>query len=651
MSESPKSRYVSKALLVHPEGQYPLLKTIHSFGLTHQIELIDISEADFFAQPGFYMDQADHVVALVTDQSVREFIEIAKTLNFSLGLIPLHQGLALTQWFKLPTSTDKAIRLALENDPEALDILRCNDEIVLGTVSVGQTPFLNQRSKTYQLRHQSIWRYTLYWVALFWSSLRTLLTIQVMPVTLSTARKPNIKTAITGLVAFENDLQGGAAKLLNTSLSAQDARFSAVVIAPKSIVQYIGFLLATLSRRPRSLQRLPDALSYIKADALTLASPTLLKFYLDGKPRKAKTIELEMYPRAVRINMSDAYHDMHKPGNDNKDTMRIENLPQNEARVANISRRLPLFTHALEEDFKDAFVQLRDNAIASPDYIALMMLSTTVAALGLFVNSAAVIIGAMILAPLMAPLVSAAMGLLRGERALLTQSLKTIAIGISLSVFTAALIARLFPIETITPEISGRLQPAILDLGIAIACGIAGAYAYARSSVMRSLPGVAIAVALVPPLCVVGIGVGWWRFDMVLGAGLLFVTNLIGVIGAAVVTFLVLGYAPVQRARRGLLVTAVATALIAIPLSVSFFGMYQHWQIERDISQRTFTVEDTTVRLVNVSVNVQRDRIDVRADTLGQRPLSHSEGDELKQTLEAQWRRDVYLELGHRMQW
>ncbi|RUO30847.1 hypothetical protein CWE12_06315 [Aliidiomarina sedimenti] len=648
-TEKNNTRYVEKALVVYPKDQFPLLESIHSFALTHQIELIDAELDDFLQRPGYYSDQADHVVALATDMNVREFIDLAKTLNFSLGLVPLEKGLMLSQWFKLPKQTSDAIRLAFENDPEALDILRCNDEIVLGTMNLGETPFLNQRSSLYLRRNQSAWRFSLYWLALLWSSIQTLFSIRAVPVVLSTTRKQKIRTVITGLIAFENDLQGGAARLLNTSLSAQDARFSAIVIAPKSIVQYLAFIFATLSRKRRSLQRLPAALSYIKADTLTIESAQTLKFYLDGRPRKASTIELTMFPRAARINMSDAYHDMHVARDDNKDTMRIENLPQNETRVANISRRLPFFTHALEDDFKEAFVQLRENATPSPDYVALMMLSTMVAAMGLFVNSAAVIIGAMILAPLMAPLVSAAMAILRGEGNLFAQSARTIGIGIGLSLATAAIIARLFPIEQITPEIQGRLQPAILDLGIAIACGVAGAYAYARSSVMRSLPGVAIAVALVPPLCVVGIGLGWWRWDMVYGAGLLFVTNLVGVIGAAVITFLVLGFAPVQRAKRGLAITAVSIVLITIPLSLSFAGMYQHWQFERDTAQRVFLLSDVEVRLVNVDVSLSQDTIVLRAETLAAAPLSPEQALQLKAQLESRWERDVVLELGHRI--
>ncbi len=117
MNDSKPGRYVEKALVVYPEGQYPLLEAIHSFGLTHNIQLIDVKEADFLASPGYYSDQAEHVVALVTDQNVRAFIEQAETLNFSLGLVPLHKGLMLTRWFKLPQKNKEAIRLALENDP------------------------------------------------------------------------------------------------------------------------------------------------------------------------------------------------------------------------------------------------------------------------------------------------------------------------------------------------------------------------------------------------------------------------------------------------------------------------------------------------------------------------------------------------------
>src|SRR5690606_7702549 len=155
-----------------------------------------------------------------------------------------------------------------------------------------------------------------------------------------------------------------------------------------------------------------------------------------------------------------------------------ENLPLHEQRLTMIQRRLPLFTHALEEDFKELFLQLRESAQASSSFIALMMLSSLVASLGLFLSSPAVIIGATVLAPLMSPIISLAMALLRNEQTLLRNALSTIAIGVTLALVMAALLALIFPIARITPEMAARLNPNLLDLGVAIFSGMAGAYAY-----------------------------------------------------------------------------------------------------------------------------------------------------------------------------
>lgn len=638
--------FMEKALVVYTKDQFALLEKVHTFALTHSIKLIDVPLDEFLETPGMFSDQADHVVAFVTDQTAHQLIDIAKTLNLSLGFIPLVQGGPLATWFKLPKEQDNAIRLAFEDDPEALDILRCNNEVVLGSVTIGNTPFVNQRSSTWLRREQSPWRFALYWLALLWRSIRNLFTISVFPVTISTDKK-ELQTAISGMVAIENDIHSAAARLLDTTISVQDNRVSCVAIAPKSVIQYLEFLFGSLLRR-RNQRKLPSCIGYIKTKRLTLTANRPMRLILDGRVRKTDHVELEMYPRAVRINMSDEYHDFHEPIDDNKDTMRVDNLPQNEERISMITRHLPLFTHALEEDFRELFLQVRDSAIAHPHYLALMILSSIVATLGLFLNSTAVIIGAMVLAPLMAPIVAVAMGLLRSDRSLTFQSLKTIGIGVALGLSVSAFLAILVPVKELTPEIAGRLQPTLLDLGVAIACGIAGAYAYARASVMRSLPGVAIAVALVPPLCVAGIGLGWANLSMIWGAGLLLATNLIGIAGAAALTFLVLGYAPVQRARKGLVLTMASVVVIAIPLAFAFASIYQNYRIERDISQLEFVYNQQPIQFSNIEVNARRNAIYVRADSIGAQPLDEASMRALKDELEARWNRDVTLEIGFR---
>ncbi|RUO35797.1 DUF389 domain-containing protein [Aliidiomarina sanyensis] len=638
--------FMEKAVVVYPPDQFPLLEKIHSFALTHHIKLIDVTEAEFLERPGQFTDQADHVVTLVTDQTAHQFIDIAKTLNFSLGFVPIIEGGPLATWFNLPQDRDQAIRLAFEDDPEAIDILRCNNEVVLGSVTLGETPFISQRSTTWLQREENPWRFAMYWLALLWRSFRNLFSIEVIPATLTTEKK-EIKTAITGIVAIENEVNSAAARILDTTISVQDNRVSVVAIAPKSVTEYLSFLLQSLIRRD-SQRKLPGCISYIKTRRMTIKTQKPIRVALDGRANKTDHVELEMYPRAVRINMSDAYHDFHAPIDDNKDTMRIDNLPQNEDRIALISRHLPLFTHALEDDFRELFIQIRDSAQAHPHYLALMVLSSVVATLGLFLSSTAIIIGAMVLAPLMAPIVAIAMGLLRSERTLTQTSLRTIGIGVVLGLATSAFLALLVPVREITPEIAARLQPTLLDLGVAIACGIAGAYAYARAAVMRSLPGVAIAVALVPPLCVAGIGLGWANLQMMYGAGLLLLTNLVGIAGAAALTFLVLGYAPVKRARKGLTLTFASVGIIAIPLAFAFASIYQTYQIERDLSQRHFFIAEQTIELTNVEVTLRRNRIAISADTVGTQPLDLATMQALRDELETRWDRPVELELGFR---
>lgn len=208
----------------------------------------------------------------------------------------------------------------------------------------------------------------------------------------------------------------------------------------------------------------------------------------------------------------------------------------------------------------------------------------------------------------------------------------------------------MIPFEKITPEMAGRLNPNLLDLGVAIAAGVAGAYAHARESVMKSLPGVAIAVALAPPLCVAGIGIGWVDLHIISGALLLFLTNLVGIALAAALTFLVLGYAPILKAKRGLAISLLLLGLISVPLSVSFYNIYNYWSIERDATTTVFQIHGKQLHLKQLQVAIQRDKVLLRADVSARQPIDIDDLKALKQLLSERWGRDVELEITHRLQ-
>ncbi len=638
------------AAVVICEANHELQQSaIREVATEHNIALLELTKAEFDADPERYLNHARHVLVVADTDDVSLHVSQAKRLEFSLGFVPATAKSRIHEWFGIPLKLKDAATLAFSTKPVAIDVACCNEEVALGMVMLGETPFIDQRSKTYQNRDMSLTEYVQYWLALVWSSIRSLWAIKPFAVRVVTGKDVEFKTAITGLVAIENDVNSAAARLINASLSAQDGKISTIFIAPKSVMEYLSFLAAGLFKGRKKASKLPAALSYIKSDYLKVEAERPMTYFVDGRKRVANSIEFTLLPRAVKINVGDISHASANQGAAAKDTMRTDNLPQNEARLAMIQSHLPLVARANEEDFKDLFLLLKDNAQIAPHYVALMVLSVVVASFGLFLSSPAVIIGAMVLAPLMAPIISLAMALLRADRQMLERSLKTIAIGVGLALGTAALLALIIPIQKVTPEMAGRMHPNLFDLGVAIASGIAGGYAHARESVMKSLPGVAIAVALVPPLSVAGIGIGWWQWDMFSGAMLLFLTNLVGISLAAAFTFLALGYAPIVRAKRGLLVTGVLLTTVAIPLTIAFVDIKQRWQAERDLVRDEFMVNNKPINFVSPQVNRTGDSLVVRSDLVSEQSIDAQDMQQLRQQLSQQWGRPVTLDLSIRL--
>ena len=184
-----------------------------------------------------------------------------------------------------------------------------------------------------------------------------------------------------------------------------------------------------------------------------------------------------------------------------------------------------------------------------------IVLSAGIAALGLVLNSPAVIIGAMLISPLMGPIMAAGLALAAGDLYLAVKAIANLAASVSLAVAFSAAIVWLLPFHSVTGEILARTNPTLLDLGVALFSGLAGSVAVCRfggGEAVTTLPGVAIAVALMPPLCTIGFGLGSGANTRIMGgAGLLFLTNLVAIVASAFVVFLLTGMnAPEVRAER-----------------------------------------------------------------------------------------------------
>jgi uncharacterized hydrophobic protein (TIGR00271 family) len=182
----------------------------------------------------------------------------------------------------------------------------------------------------------------------------------------------------------------------------------------------------------------------------------------------------------------------------------------------------------------DLFDRLQVGARWNVDFIMMICLSTAIASLGLIQNSTAVVIGAMVVAPLMTPLIGAGLALVQGNTIFFRDSIKAMGFGIGAALLISLFLGFLVPMEQLTPELLARGAPTIIDLGVAFLSGAAAAYAVARPSLLGALAGVAIAAALVPPLATVAIALAEGAWEISEGAAILFLTNLVTIIlGAA----------------------------------------------------------------------------------------------------------------------
>ena len=230
-------------------------------------------------------------------------------------------------------------------------------------------------------------------------------------------------------------------------------------------------------------------------------------------------------------------------------------------------------------------------------FFVLLLCAAVIATLGLIANSTAVVIGAMIVAPLMDPILSLAFALSISNNKLAKRSLLTVVIGVLTVIATAALLSSLLDVSEVNREMTSRTAPNLIDLGVAVAAAVAGSFSMTRERLSNSLAGVAIAVALVPPLCVCGIGLSMGNEVVAVfgrgtvagitnqiseGSFLLFLANLIGITVASLFVFLVQRYGSVLQCWRNLVLWLGLLGLLCIPLSSSLHD----FSIKQDIESK-----------------------------------------------------------------
>ena len=299
------------------------------------------------------------------------------------------------------------------------------------------------------------------------------------------------------------------------------------------------------------------------------------------------------------------------------------------------------------------YKEVRKNAIPSVDYFVMIGLSSIIATYGLLQDSSAVIIGAMLVAPLFTPILALSLAFVQADIRLLRLAVEATIKGIALAIGLAVLLTALSPLRAVTSEIAARSHPNLFDLAVALASGAAGAYAVARKDVAAALPGVAIAAALVPPLGTVGVGLALGDLTVTRGGTLLFTTNLIAIVLAGTITLLLLGFRPAgrgierERLRLGIVISLVLLVLISIPLAAVFVNAVQE-SGTRQIIQRVLTRELADIPdliLVEFEFEEDEDLLDVVATLYAHAEVDADMALQLNDDLERELERPVHLHI------
>jgi uncharacterized hydrophobic protein (TIGR00271 family) len=624
------TEYVTSALFVYTEDTAGFIKLLqnNSSGTSITPVTFDV----LMQAPQKQLEGVDHVVVAGSLDAIKEILRLAMKYRFSIGIIPTKKQKHLIKFYDLPKNPSIAAELALRRDGRTIDLILCNEKIMLFKAAIGHIPFLDTLAKAG-------------WIRVLLNALKKFARIKLYTIKFGTAGKKEIDTAASGCLILQHSRGSFASRLISHDHSFSDGMASLVISAPISIIEYLKLLRQAL-RSSKKYKELPSSIGYIKSPRIDVEPETRLDVIIDDHQTTQTPLHCETIAKAVRINVGKSIQEESSSATEVREKIDINNLPrEKELLKARNQKRIPFFSYASEERFHDLFPALREDAQFNSIYLVLMVLSTGLAAVGLYLNSASVIIGAMLLAPLMAPIVSLSMGILRGDVTLFRDSIVKIIIGIIIALLSSALITSLFPHKPITDEMLARLNPTLLDLAVAIISGIAAAYSKSFKEIIQSLAGVAIAVALVPPLAVAGIGIGRMDFSFFYQAYLLFSTNLIGIIIAATFTFRVLGYSAAVRRKASLVVVFIFLGLISIPLYLSYSRIVEDRILEQSWRQERFLVNEKYIIIIKASIFWRGDKRIILMDILAREPLTREDLNAFKKKIQANFSKKLIIRL------
>ncbi|MBU0731362.1 TIGR00341 family protein [Patescibacteria group bacterium] len=309
-----------------------------------------------------------------------------------------------------------------------------------------------------------------------------------------------------------------------------------------------------------------------------------------------------------------------------------------------------IFDPASLEEQSAIDARIREQAKDTPSFYILTIVSIVIITVGLIINNSVVVIGGMIIAPVIWPLLSLSVSIIHGHKKMLRASIFTVIKTFAVILLISFLIGLVTPLYDLSDEILVRTGPTVFNLIIALAAGFGAAFATVYASRSATIFGVAIAVALVPPLCVLGILLADGRFDLVGGALLLFLTNFIAIIIASMSVFALARFSGPhtkpgeERKTKAIIYTISAFTVICILLGYLTYNAIVITKVQ-SLTYDTFEENFTDEQLVNVEVNQGKYSYNIRGTIYGPDEILEDEIDKFTASLSQKVERPVSVDL------
>lgn len=597
-----------------------------------KVELLAVESKDEWTS----IRKEESVICYLPDSALKEVLLSAGNKEWKLGILPHPKMQYALEALSIKPSLEATLDEILENKiQQKCDLFYCNEELIFKSVRMGNFALIDSVEG-----HKSPWSQVVSIFKTIWN----LRNARHQQVKVTVGEDFNLNTSALGVIAVDHAKRS----IMTSSFSGSSLRFQnkdgklhLLIVSPESLLEMWRFLIMSLFSFALKKPGRPKFIGYIRCDEIEIREIGKNGFVIDGQKQQAEELKLSVHQGAIQLLQKSSVETTKEESPDTSNQFKVEGLPQGEKRDALIRKPITLLPRASTEDFKDLFTVLRNNSKLTTPYLVMMTIASIIATFGLYHNSTPVIIGAMILTPLMSPIVAFSMAIIRFDVSMITSSMRTILMGTGVSILFAALVSLMIPMRIITPEIDVRLTPNLLDLGIAVASGVAGAYAHAKEEIAKTLAGVAIAVALIPPLAVAGIGIGWMDWTVFSGALLLYLTNLAGIVLFGGVTFILLGFAPFKQAKKGLIASLIVTSILAIPLAFSFNHIMNEAAITRSLEG--LIISELTIRDVKVRRGEEKTIVSLRL--LAEESISDEQIRELKKKIEERINQPIKLEV------